>query len=171
MSNLSVNSQILFEDIKHVDEGGVEFWYARELQVVLEYTQWRRFKETIDRAKVSCENAGFLISDHFADVGKMVGIGSGAERNIEDYMLSRYACYLIAQNGDPRKKVIAAAQSYFAIQTRRQDLQDNFEQLSEDQRRLAIRQELKGHNASLAEAAKLKSRKIMLFFKNLCIFY
>lgn len=168
MSNLSVNSQILFEDIKHVDEGGVEFWYARELQVVLGYTEWRNFEKVIEKAKLACETAGGIEISHFVDVNKMVSSGV-ADIPIKDIMLSRYACYLIAQNGDPRKKVIAAAQSYFAVQTRRQELQDNFEQLTEDQRRLAIRQELKGHNASLAEAAKnagVETQKDYAVFQN-----
>lgn len=130
-----------------------------ELQAVLGYTEWRNFEKVIEKAKLSCETAGGIEISHFVDVNKMVSSGV-ADIPIKDIMLSRYACYLIAQNGDPRKKVIAAAQSYFATQTRRQELQDNFEQLTEDQRRLAIRQELKGHNASLAEAAKNAKRSL-----------
>ena len=145
---------MIFEKIKHIDDDGVEFWYARELQAVLHYTKWGNFKKVIEKAMTACENSGISTSDHFAGVGKMVDIGSGANREVDDIELSRYACYLIAQNGDPRKEEIALAQTYFAVQTRRQELQDNFEQLTEDQRRIAIRQELKGHNVSLAEAAK-----------------
>ena len=145
---------MIFEKIKHIDDDGVEFWYARELQAVLHYTKWGNFKKVIEKAMTACENSGIPTSDHFAGVGKMVDIGSGANREVDDIELSRYACYLIAQNGDPRKEEIALAQTYFAVQTRRQELQDNFEQLTEDQRRIAIRQELKGHNVSLAEAAK-----------------
>ena len=145
---------MIFEKIKHIDDDGVEFWYARELQAVLHYTKWGNFKKVIEKAMTACENSGISTSDHFAGVGKMVDIGSGANRKVDDIELSRYACYLIAQNGDPRKEEIALAQTYFAVQTRRQELQDNFEQLTEDQRRIAIRQELKGHNVSLAEAAK-----------------
>lgn len=168
MTDLQVKNELLFEDIKHVDEDGVEFWYARELQAVLGYTEWRNFEKVIEKAKLACEMAGGIEISHFVDVNKMVSSGV-ADIPIKDIMLSRYACYLIAQNGDPRKKVIAAAQSYFAVQTRRQELQDNFEQLTEDQRRLAIRQELKGHNASLAEAAKnagVETQKDYAVFQN-----
>lgn len=98
-------TETLFEAIKHINEYGNEFWYARELQSALEYAQWRRFSDVIERAKVACENSGNNISDHFADVGKMVNVGSGAEREVNDYELSRYACYLIVQNGDSLKNV------------------------------------------------------------------
>ncbi len=154
MDNIVNKNMKVFEDIKHIDENGMEFWYARELQTILGYTKWDNFKKVISKAMVSCENAGISTSDCFTDIGKPIISGKGKVEYIEDYMLTRYACYLIAQNGDPRKSVISLAQTYFAVQTRRQELQDNFEQLSEDQRRLAIRQELKSHNVSLTEAAK-----------------
>lgn len=154
MNKITKYSEQTFEDIKHINEAGIEFWYARELQQVLEYTQWRRFDETIERAKTACVNSGYETENHFANVGKMVDIGSGAEREIEDIMLSRYACYLIVMNGDTRKEVIAEGQTYFAIQTRRQELIDNYEQLNEYQKRIAIRNEVTEHNKSLAEAAK-----------------
>ena len=111
-----------FEDYMHTDENGVEFWYARELQELLEYAKWDTFKNVIERAKDACKNSGQQIVDHFPDVGKMVQIGSGTEREQKDYKLTRYACYLIAQNGDPRKQVIAFAQTYFAVQTRKQEI-------------------------------------------------
>ena len=111
-----------FEDYMHIDENGVEFWYARELQELLEYAKWDTFKNVIERAKDACKNSGQQIVDHFPDVGKMVQIGSGTEREQKDYKLTRYACYLIAQNGDPRKQVIAFAQTYFAVQTRKQEI-------------------------------------------------
>ena len=155
MSELVKYSEQTFESIKHVNEYGEEYWLARELQPVLEYAQWRRFSDAIERAKFACKNSGFAVEDHFADVGKMVDIGSGAERQIDDVMLSRYACYLIVMNGDPRKEVIAIGQSYFAVKTRQQELIDNYEQMSEDQKRLAIRNEMIAHNKSLAEAAQM----------------
>ena len=155
MSELVKYSEQTFESIKHVNEYGEEYWLARELQPVLEYAQWRRFSDAIERAKLACKNSGFAVEDHFADVGKMVDIGSGAERQIDDVMLSRYACYLIVMNGDPRKEVVAIGQSYFAVKTRQQELIDNYEQMSEDQKRLAIRNEMIAHNKSLAEAAQM----------------
>ena len=155
MSELVKYSEQTFESIKHVNEYGEEYWLARELQLVLEYAQWRRFSDAIERAKLACKNSGFAVEDHFADGGKMVDIGSGAEREIDDVMLSRYACYLIVMNGDPRKEVIAIGQSYFAVKTRQQELIDNYEQMTEDQKRLAIRNEMIAHNKSLAEAAQM----------------
>lgn len=152
-SEITTYNEQIFEDIKHINDDGQEYWLARELQTVLDYTQWRRFSDTIERAKLACKNSGFAIDDHFADVGKMVDIGSGAEREVDDVMLSRYACYLIVMNGDPRKEVIALGQSYFAVKTRQQELIDNYEELTEDQKRLAIRNEMKRHNTALANAA------------------
>lgn len=142
-----------FEEIKHIDENDNEFWYARELQEVLEYTEWRNFSKVIDKAKKACESSGNVEISHFVDVNKMVE-GGIADIPVRDIKLSRYACYLIAQNGDSRKESIALAQTYFAVQTRRQELQDQFDQLTEDQRRLAIRSELIEHNKSLVDAAK-----------------
>ena len=148
-------SEETFESIKHVDEYGYEFWYARELQRVLEYTQWRRFADAIERAKLACSNSGYSASEHFADVGKSSPMPHGGVRILEDYMLSRYACYLIVMNGDPRKEVIAVGQTYFAVKTRQQELIDHYNELSEDQKRLAIRKEMIAHNKSLAEAAQM----------------
>lgn len=148
-------TETLFESIKHVNDFGEEFWYARELQIALEYVKWGNFKKVLEKAKTACLNSDNIVEDHFAEVGKMVDIGSGAGRKVEDYELSRYACYLIVQNGDSRKKVIALGQTYFAVKTRQQELIENFEDLSEDKKRLAIRIEMKEHNKSLAEAANL----------------
>lgn len=148
-------SESLFESIRHENEYGREFWYARELQVALEYTEWRNFSKVVDRAKTACENSESSVLDHFVDVNKMVNIGSNAERELEDYELSRYACYLIVQNADPRKKVVALGQTYFAVKTRQQELIENFDQLTEDKKRLAIRNEMILHNKSLAEAAQM----------------
>ena len=143
----------LFENIKHVNEYGQEFWYARELQPLLEYSQWRRFAEAIERAKTACANSGHDVDEHFADVGKSSEMPKGGVRIIEDFMLSRYACYLIVMNGDPRKEVIALGQTYFAVKTRQQELIEDYEKLTEEQKRLAIRNEMKRHNIALADAA------------------
>lgn len=148
-------TESLFESIKHINEFGQEFWYARELQIALEYTKWGNFKKVIDKAKNACEGSEIDVSDHFADVGKMVNIGSGSEREIDDIQLSRYACYLIVQNSDPRKKVIALGQTYFAVKTRQQELIENFDDLDENRKRMVIRNEMKIHNKSLADAANI----------------
>ena len=155
MSDIMTYSEQTFEDIKHINEYGEEYWYARELQVVLEYVQWRNFAEAIERAKLACKNSGFKIDDHFADVSKTISMPKGAHKEIPDCMLSRYACYLIVMNGDPRKEVIAVGQTYFAVKTRQQELIENYSELSEDQKRLAIRNEMIVHNKSLAEAAQM----------------
>lgn len=154
MNQIAEYNEQIFENIKHVNEHGQEFWYARELQVILEYAQWRRFYSTIERAKEACKRSGNSVEDHFANVGKMVELGSGSKRKVEDMELSRYACYLIVMNGDSRKKVIALGQTYFAVKTRQQELIDNYENLTEDQKRLAVRNEMKIHNKSLAAAAQ-----------------
>ena len=155
MSELVKYSEQTFESIKHINEYGEEYWLARELQPVLEDVQWRNFAEAVERAKLACKNSGVSIEDHFADVSKTIEMPKGAHKDIPDYMLSRYACYLIVMNGDPRKEVIAIGQTYFAVKTRQQELIDNYEQLSEDQKRLAIRNEMIAHNKSLAEAAQM----------------
>ena len=147
-------SEEIFENLKHINEYGQEFWFARELQSALEYSQWRRFSDAIERAKTACEKSGHSIQDHFADVGKMVKLGSGSTREIEDIALSRYACYLIVMNGDPRKEIIALGQTYFAVKTRQQELIEDYDRLSEEQKRLAIRNEMKRHNSALASAAQ-----------------
>ena len=147
-------SQQTFESFKHIDENGAEFWLARELQIALEYAQWRRFQESVERAKTACEASGLDMADHFADVGKMVDLGSGSQRKIADIKLSRYACYLIVMNGDPRKEIIALGQTYFAVKTRQQEIADDLAQLSEDEKRLAIRDEVTIRNKFLASSAK-----------------
>ena len=154
MKNIKKENQT-FESIKHIDENGIEYWYARELQDVLEYTQWRRFENVINKAKISCEKSGFSVIDHFADVGKMVQIGSGAEKEVNDYKLTRYACYIIAQNGDPRKEVIASAQTYFAVQTRKQEITEKeYSMLTEDEKRFYQRDLTRKGNYSLNQAAR-----------------
>lgn len=147
-------SEQTFESIKHYTEGGQEFWYARDLQRVLEYTEWRNFTGVIEKAKIACQNSGIDPDDDFVDVNKIVEAGA-THKDIGDIMLSRYACYLIVQNGDPRKEIIALGQTYFAVKTRQQELVDGYDQLSEDQKRLAIRNEMIEHNKSLAEAAQM----------------
>lgn len=152
MTEIVNYNEKIFESIRHIDKHGKEFWYARELQTILEYKRWDRFFSVIEKAKISCEASNNNVFDHFSNVGKMVDIGVSS-RNIGDIKLSRYACYLIAQNGDPRKKAIALAQTYFAIKTRQQELTENYNVLSKEQKRLAIRSEIAEHNKSLADSA------------------
>lgn len=154
MTDIEKISEALFEDIKHLDEQGNEYWTARELIPVLEYNEYRFFKKVIDKAIDACKSSNIKASDHFVHVHDMVALGSGAERKIEDFHLSRYACYLIAMNGDPRKRAVALAQTYFAVKTRQQELVENYDSLSEDQKRLAIRHEMREHNKALAAAAR-----------------
>jgi len=144
-----------FESIKHVDEFGNEYWYARELQNVLGYSQWRSINDLIKRAKVACQESKYNIDDHFAVQRKMVDIGSNTTRNVIDYKLSRYACYLIVMNGNPKKEIIALAQTYFAIQTRRQELMEkSYDLLTEDEKRFYQRNLTKKGNYSLNQTAK-----------------
>jgi DNA-damage-inducible protein D len=158
MSNSQITTlhHTTFEGIRQSDEAGNEFWSARQLARVLEYSEYRHFLPVIAKAREACQNSEYAVDDHFEDVLDMVEIGSGAKRQVEDVRLSRYACYLIVQNGDPSKAVIANGQTYFALQTRRRELEDNaqFAKLSEDEKRLAIRNELAEHNKYLAAAAK-----------------
>ncbi|MDR2212282.1 MAG: DNA damage-inducible protein D [Pseudomonadales bacterium] len=153
---ISKQHQATFDGIRQYDANGDERWSARDLAPLLEYQDWRNFAQVVDKARQACEQSGYRVADHFGDVTKMVSIGSGARRSVPDVLLSRYACYLIVQNGDPAKQVIANGQTYFALQTRRQELADatKFAQLSEDEKRLAIRNELATHNKQLAATAK-----------------
>ncbi len=146
-------NEAIFESIKHVNEYGQEFWYARELQKALEYTEWRNFTKALNKAMDACEASEIEVSDHFVEVNKTSVMPKGGERIIDDYELSRYACYLIVMNGDPRKEVIALGQTYFAVKTRQQELIEQYDELSEDEKRIAIRSEMKRHNAMLADAA------------------
>ncbi|MCL2447138.1 MAG: DNA damage-inducible protein D [Oscillospiraceae bacterium] len=153
MSNLNASEYVSFEQIKQTKPDGTAFWSARDLANVLEYTQWRNFANVIEKAMLACRNSGFEVAHHFAEVSKMIQMPKGATKAVPDYELTRYACYLIVQNGDPRKKRIALGQTYFAIQTRRQEVADTFNQLDEDNKRLVIRGEVKQWNQMLAEAA------------------
>ncbi len=152
MSQLIAKEYKRFEDIKTVREDGTEFWSARQLAPALEYTKWENFSKVIKRAMIACKNSGHEVSHDFPEVRKMVDAGV-ASKPVIDYELSRYACYLIVQNGDPRKEVIALGQTYFAIQTYRQEVADHFNQLSEDNRRLVVRGDIKQWNQLLAETA------------------
>jgi DNA-damage-inducible protein D len=152
MSILIAKEYKSFEAIKHVSENGDEYWFARELAPVLEYVEWRNFAKVLDRAVLACKNSGYAVADHFVEVNKIVVAGV-TSKPVTDYKLSRYACYLIVQNGDPRKEVIALGQTYFAIQTRRQEVADYFNQLDEESKRLVIRGNIKQWNQMLAESA------------------
>ena len=161
------NNNQTFEDIKHIDEFGTEFWYARELQKVLDYYEWRKFENVISKAKKACKNTGISDIEHFVGADKMVQIGSGAKRIQTDYKLTRYACYLIAQNGDPRKEVIALAQTYFAIQTRKQEIfEKEYNELTEDEKRLYQRNLTKKGNYTLNQTAKKAGVKKFYKFHN-----
>jgi DNA-damage-inducible protein D len=154
-----------FEEIRQIDENGNEFWYARELMESLEYAKWEHFKKVIAKAIESCKNSDVEPENHFPEVGKMVDIGSNTKRETTDYKLTRYACYLIAQNGNPKKKEIANAQTYFAIQTRRQEIADAERlQYEEDKKRLGIREQTVEHKKSLNEAAQNAGVKTPLDF-------
>jgi len=155
MSELQTYNEKTFEEIKHIDEYGIEYWEARELMIALEYKRWDKFCNVIENAKIACEKSNYVIADHFSQVGKMVDIGSKTSRKITDYKLSRYACYLIVQNADPRKEVVALGQTYFAIQTRKQEITEKeYYLLTEDEKRLYQRSLTKKGNYSLNKTAK-----------------
>ena len=149
-SNSNNNYHSPFESIKQIDGDGNEYWFARDLQEVLEYSEWRNFSKIIEKAKNACKASGHIVQSEFVDTNKLVDVGANLQRSIQDIVLSRYACYLIAMNGDPRKEVIALAQTYFAVKTHEQE---QLELQKEDSLRLQIRQDIKEHNISLAEAA------------------
>lgn len=156
-NNLSNPNKHIFEQIKETDENGNEFWTARKISKILEYAEFRNFLPVIERAKEACKNSGQGIENHFVDYHEMVGIGSGAERQMESIKLSRYACYLIVQNADPSKEIVALGQTYFAVQTRLQEIRqmETFQQLkTEVEKRMFLRKEMFEHNKQLAAAAK-----------------
>lgn len=152
MSEIQLYSEKMFEDIKHQTDEGVEFWYARELQIALQYKEWRNFLKVIDKAKIACKGSNNEVYYNFVDVNKTVETGVST-KEIDDIVLSRYACYLIVQNGDPRKKTIALGQTYFAIKTREKEIDEIFELLSEDEKRLSTREDLIIRNKTLADIA------------------
>ena len=155
MNEIKEYNDKVFEQIKHIDEFGNEYWLARELQSVLGYHQWRSINDLIAKAKIACKESKYNINDHFAVQRKMIKLAKGATRKILDYKLSRYACYLIVMNGNPKKEVIALGQTYFAIQTRRQELTEiNYNDLTEDEKRLYQRNLTKKGNYSLNQTTK-----------------
>ncbi|SUB54110.1 DNA-damage-inducible protein D [Avibacterium gallinarum] len=148
MNNIQTLQTLFEQAVQKIDSENIEFWFARDLQTLLGYERWENFKTAINRALEACKHSGQLPSDHFRGVTKMVTLGSGSQREIEDLMLTRYACYLIAQNGDPRKPEIAFAQSYFAVQTRKQEL---IEQRMQVQSRLEARERLRTSEKILSQ--------------------
>ena len=155
MDTLEKYNEKNFEDIKHIDEYGNEYWYARELQVALDYKKWQKFENVIENAKIACENSDNAVSDHFTQVGKMINTGKTAKRKVVDFKLSRYACYLIVQNASPNKEVVALGQTYFAVQTRKQELTEKeYSKLTEDKKRFYQRNLTKKGNYSLNQVAK-----------------
>ena len=167
MNELENINETLFESIRHVDDEGNEYWYARELQKVLEYTEWRKFVGVIKKAINSCKSSNYVVLDHFVGADKMINLGKGGQREVPDYKLSRYACYLIAQNGDNRKKVIALAQTYFAIQTRKQELlEKEYNSLTEDEKRIYQRNQARKGNYNLNKTAVNSGVKDLARFHN-----
>ncbi len=153
MQEIEINQKKLFEEIRHVDEHGNEYWLARELQGVLQYAKWENFHKVIKTAQIACKISQQVVVEHFPEVRKVLTVGNGAKQKLLDYKLSRYACYLIVMNGDPRKEVIAWGQAYFAVKTRQQELAELYAQLSEDEKRLFLRGDIKQKNMLLADAA------------------
>ena len=168
MKKISTNhTNSMFENIKHIDDYGNEYWYARELQKVLEYKEWRNFKVVIDKAITSCKNSKFNVFDHFVEANKMIEIGKTAKRKILDYKLSRYACYLIVQNADPSKEVVALGQTYFAVQTRKQEItEQEYDSLSDDEKRFYQRKLTRRGNYTLQKVASSAGVKNMAEFHN-----
>ena len=167
MNKLEKDNNKTFEDIKHIDENGIEFWYARELMTILQYANWQNFEKIIEKAKISCKNSDINVFEHFTDVNKLSKRANNAEVTINDYKLTRYACYIIAQNGDSRKKVIALAQTYFAIQTRKQEISEKeYSSLTEDEKRFYQRDLTRKGNYSLNQTAKKSGVKNFDKFHN-----
>lgn len=167
MNKIKKYNEVIFENIKHIDEYGNEYWLARELMKVLEYSKWRNFSSVIEKAKFACKLNKKIVYNHFADIGKMIELAKGAKREIEDYKLSRYACYLIVQNADSRKEVVALGQNYFAMQTRKMELtEEEYGTLTEDEKRLYRRKQTKDGNKILYKIAREKGVKNFDKFTN-----
>ena len=167
MNKIIERNEITFESIKHIDENGFEYWLARELMLTLEYKRWDKFYNVIENAKTACEKSNNIISDHFSQVGRMVQIGSKTSRNIIVFRLSRYACYLIVQNADPRKETVALGQTYFAIQTRKQEItEQEYDSLSDNEKRFYQRKLTKQGNYTLQKVASSAGVKNMAEFHN-----
>ena len=167
MNEIKEYTEKVFEDVKHMDEYGNEYWLARELQKVLNYTQWRSIDDLIERAKVACRESEYNVGDHFAVQRKMVNIGSKTKRKVIDYKLSRYACYLIVMNGNPKKEIIALGQTYFAIQTRKQELSElEYNNLTEDEKRLYRRNQARKGNYNLNQTAVKSGVRDLARFHN-----
>ena len=167
MNEIKEYTEKVFEDIKHIDKNGSEYWLARELQNVLGYHQWRSINDLIERAKTSCQESKYNIDDHFALHRKMIKLAKGAKRNVVDYKLSRYACYLIVMNGNPQKEIIALGQTYFAIQTRKQELSEKeYNELTEDEKRLYRRNQARKGNYNLNKTAVNSGVKDLARFHN-----
>ena len=167
MNNIIEYSEKNFEEIKHIDENGCEYWEARELQKILEYKEWRNFKKIIDKAMIACKLSKINVLEHFVEFNKTINMPKGATKVAIDYKLSRYACYLIVQNGNPKKKVIALGQTYFAVQTRKQELsEEEFLELSEDEKRLYTRVNVSNKNKKLFYTAKKSGVKDFGKFNN-----
>ena len=167
MNEIKVYTEKIFEDIKHIDKNCNEYWLARELMPILEYSLWQRFSNVLKKAMENCLNSNNNVLDHFISTDKMVSIGSNTSRNINDYKLSRYACYLIVLNCDSRKKVIALAKTYFAIQTRKQELSEKeYNELTEDEKRLYRRNQVKNGNYNLNKTAVNSGVKDLARFHN-----
>ncbi len=167
MNEIKEYTEKVFKDIKHIDENGKEYWLARELMTVLEYKEWRKFDKVIDKAICACNGSNYYTLDHFVFKDKMINIAKGAKRKIQDYKLSRYACYLIVQNCNPRIKIIALAQTYFAIQTRKQELSEKeYNDLTEDEKRLCRRNQARKGNYNLNKTAVSCGVKDLARFHN-----
>ena len=167
MKELKEYAEKLFEDIKYIDENGNEYWLARELQEVLEYKEWRKFNNVINKAKIACHNSKVRLEEHFVQVDKTIKMPRNASKIINDYKLSRYACYLIVQNADSKKEVIALGQTYFAIQTRKQELSEKeYNELTEDEKRLYRRNQVRSGNYNLNQTAVNSGVKKLARFHN-----